>query len=733
MFFFPSIVLGQLTFADISRLKDRWYLENRIKSITDDDLFSSLDLGCTGLTRVRSAFEGREFQHAYEEWAKYWREKKQPKYLTQNYHLLIDTDLLKTYDEIRSYANANPEEKDPILRAADRIMRHEIRTWGDVVLDFGPVVDFNKEIGKSGKYGFHYWMWARPLNTAQVLTGDQRYLEEFDNLFNQWYEQRNGISRSIPELDVVYYELGLGIRNRVFIEHYFLPYEGRTSRTHERMLKTILGAARWLYELERWEGYRAGNWQIVGSYMLAEIAMVFREFKESAEWLRMGLKRLEEHMEQDFFEDGGHSERAPRNYTLLTYLSYRNLYYLLKAYKVREELEDRIQRSMGRTMDWWIAMLAPTGEVPAINDSHRGLFPIGILQDGAEFYSKREIYGVLKNLFNIAVTDPVPLPSFTSRHMPASGFTVMRSDWTRDALYMNINYGKFAGFHSHNDLLDFEVYAYGKALAVDAGIGLTYDDPLYIPWYQSSKAHNMVVVHDENLVRKEIAGENIVWSSTDAVDYFAGEHKGYAAFGVSHRRQIAFVKPRYWIVLDQLRCEKDGNTLSWYFHSPTHLIPSATGVRSSTSPGIVVIPAKAGLDARVGKGFATSTDDLTPGKSQEINWIAFDQTSSVGVTKQFPVLLYPYREKALEIEFREVSPEHYRLRTDRFTDDLYFPIHPYGDRDVSTDAVFLLLHHEPEAPVTFSLVQGTYLWYRGKEIRSSRDRVSVDGVVLGVK
>ncbi|MGA9363577.1 MAG: alginate lyase family protein [Bacteroidota bacterium] len=733
MFFFPSIALGQLTFADHSRLKDRWYLENRIKTISDDDLFSSLDLTLVGLSSVRSALETTDLQHAYEEWAKYWREKKQPKYLTQNYHLLIDTDLLKTYDEIRSYADVNPEERDSILRAADRLVRHEIRTWGDVVLDFGQVVNFDKEIGKSGKYGFHYWIWARPLTTAYVLTGDQRYLEEFDNLFNRWHEQRNDITRSIAELDVVYYELGLGIRNRVFIEHCFLPYEGRTSRTHERMLKTILGAARWLYELEKWEGYRAGNWQIVGSYMLAQIAVVFPEFKESAEWLHMGLQRLEEHMEQDFFEDGGHSERAPRNYTLLTYLSYRNLYYLLKAYKVREDLEGRIRESMGRTIDWWIAMLAPTGEVPAINDSHRGLFPVGILQDGAEFYRKREVYGVLKNLLNAAVTDPAPLPLFTSRHMPSSGFTVMRSDWTRDALYMNINYGKFAGFHTHNDLLDFEVYACGKALAVDAGIGLTYDDPLYIPWYQSSKAHNMVVVNDANLVRKDIEGENIVWSSTNGLDFFAGEHRGYAVLGVSHRRQIVFVKPRYWVVMDQLKCEEDGSTLSWYFHSPTELIPSDLGFRSSASPGVVVLPANTSLIARTGKGFAASTDDLTPGKSQEINWIAFDQASSAGATRQFPILLYPFKNEVPSIFFSKVSSEHYMLKTSEFTDDLYFPVHRYDDQEVSTDAVFLLVHHGSQRQVTFSLVQGTYLRCKGKEIWSSKERASVDGVVSDIK
>jgi hypothetical protein len=733
MSFFPAFALGQLTFANGSRLKDQRYLENRLKVISDDDVFSSVDLKLAGLSGVRSAVEKRDFQRAYEEWAKYWREKKQPKYLTQNYHLLIDTDLLKSWEEIRSYADANPEERDLILKAADRIVCHEIRTWGDVVLDFGPVVDFNKEIGKSGKYGFHYWIWARPLNTAYALTGDRRYLEAFDNLFNQWYEQRNSVSRTIPELDVVYYELGLGIRNRVFIEHYFLPHEDRTITTHERVLKTILGAARWLYELERWEGYRAGNWQIVGSYMLAQIAMVFPEFKESAEWLRIGLQRLEEHIERDFFEDGGHSERAPRNYTLLTYLSYRNLYYLLNAYKVRADLKERIRKSMGRAIDWWIAMLAPTGEVPAINDSHRGLFPVGILQDGADFYDKPEVYSVLRSLFNAEVKDPAPLPSFTSRHMPSSGFTVMRSDWTRDALYMNINYGKFAGFHSHNDLLDFEAYAYGKALAVDAGIGLTYDDPLYIPWYQSSKAHNMVAVNDANLARKDIEGENIVWSSASGVDYFAGEHRGYAALGVNHRRQIVFVKPRYWVILDRLKCEKDGSTLSWYFHSPTELISSGLGFKSSASPGIVVLPASDGLDTRVGKGFAASANDLTPGKTEEIDWIAFDQTTSAGAAKQFPVLLYPYRENAPEAEFREMSPEHYVLRTDKVTDDLYFPIHLYDDGDVSTDAVFLLLHREPKTPVTFSLVQGTYLRYRGQEIWSSKEKASADGVTSDIR
>ncbi len=727
LLFFSSLVLAQLTFSNGSRLKDPRYFESQIKNISNEDLFLALNFDPPMLTNIERAVMKKDFRAAYETWAAYWNVKQQPKYITQNYRLLIDTDLLKSYDEMREYAFAHPEEKETILRSAAIILRHEICPWGDVVVKFGPTVDFNRDIGNSAKYGFHYWGWARPLNSAYILTGDQKYLAGFDELFNQWYEQRNGITGFFPELNVVYYELGLGIRNRMFIEYYLLPFTGRPWKTHERMLKTILGAARWLYELQRWEGYRPGNWQIVGSYMLVQIAMVFPEFKESPAWLDIALQRLKEHLEEDFFEDGGHSERAPRNYTLLTYLSYRNLYYLLQAYDVETDFASKTRESMGKTIDWWLAMLAPTGEVPAINDSHRGLFPVGILQDGAAFYGKPEVDGVLQNLYDITVSEPVQLPKFTSRHIPASGFTVMRSDWTRDALYMNINYGKFSGFHTHLDMLDFEVYAYGKALAVDAGMGLTYDDPLYIPWYQSSRAHNMVVVNDENLDRQGIEGENVVWHSLNSLEFFAAEHRGYAKFGVHHRRNIAFVKPRYWVVFDRLKGEKDGYTLSWYFHSPTQLIPSGIGFRSSSSPGILVLPANAGLDTRIGRGFASSTEDRTPGKTQKIEWIAFDQKTAAKATCEFNVLLYPFSSDVPRLEFTGNSAQHCVVRTSEFTDHLYLPSVSYDDGEVATDAVFLVIHEETGEPMTFSLVEGTYLNYKGKSVWFSRVKSSAEG------
>jgi len=722
----PSRMFAQRSLSAHSRLNDVAYLEKSIKAISDSNVFSSIELPLAALASVQTAVRRGDSPAAYRAWSQYWECKPQPKYVSQSYRLLIDTDLLMTYDEARSYVESRPEEKESTLVRANLLLNNVLHAWGNTVIEFGPSVDFNKEIGQSGKYGFHYWIWSRPLNTAYLLTGDQKYLAKFDELFNRWYEQRNLITRPIPELDVVYYELGLGGRNRMFIEHYLMPFEKRTWQTHERMLKTVLGAARWLYELEKWEGYRSGNWQSHGSYMLAQIAMVFPEFKESTQWLDLALQRIEEHLNQDWFEDGGHSARAPRNYTLATYLTYRNLYVLLTSYGVRRDLADRIRSSMGKTIDWWITMMAPTGEVPAINDSHRGLFPSHILRDGALFFGIPEANAILKNLLGVNAQRPSALPTYTSRHMPASGFTVMRSDWTREARYMNINYGKWNGSHTHNDMLDFEIYAYGKALAVDAGIGMTYDDSLYVPWYKSSKAHNMVVVNDLNMDRERVEGERIRWGETGSLNYFAGEHRGYARLGVHHQRQIAFVKGTYWIIFDHIESSNDGDTLSWYFHSPTTLIRNGNGFRSAEAPGILVLPADGQVKTKIGKGMAASTDHLWPGKTQEIDWISFDQMTKAGSTRQFAVLLYPYREALPSVDCSLLAADHVRVVTNNVTHDLYFSANQSSGKDVRTDAAFLLLEKIDGTPVRFSLVEGTYFSYRGVEVWRSAAIQSVD-------
>lgn len=237
----------------------------------------------------------------------------------------------------------------------------------------------------------------------------------------------------------------------------------------------------------------------------------------------------------------------------------------------------------------------------------------------------------------------------------------------------------------------------------------------------------MVVVNDENIDRQDIEGENVVWHALDSVEFFAAAHHGYAKFGIYHRRYIVFIKPRYWVIFDRLNCEKEGNTLSWYFHSPTHLIPSGPGFQSSFSPGILVLPASGSLMTRTGKGFASSTDDRTPGKTQEIDWIAFEQSTTAASISEFNTLLYPFNSKTPELEFIGNSA-HYIITTSEYTDHLYLSA-AYDDGEVATDAVFLLIHEDSDRQMTYSLIDGTYLNYRGKNIWISRLKSASEGYI----
>jgi hypothetical protein len=54
--------------------------------------------------------------------------------------------------------------------------------------------------------------------------------------------------------------------------------------------------------------------------------------------------------------------------------------------------------------------------------------------------------------------------------------------------------------------------------------------------------------------RSRPAGRLLRWTSTETVAFADAEHDGYRALPdpVSHRRRVIFVKPRYWVLVDDL-------------------------------------------------------------------------------------------------------------------------------------------------------------------------------------
>ena len=643
-------LLAATTIVSADRRTDTDYLDRQIKHISDADLFAALDLRHDGLEAVRAAVEAKDYPAAYRAWAAYWNAK-------DKVNVIAHGEGLRPMADVEATLRAKPATVEHAIRSAAPVLRHEIGGWGKVSHDHGEVVDFNFDYGRSGKYGFHYWGWSRPLLTAYHATGEQRYLAAFDRLFNQWYEQRDTVKGAINGLDAVWYELGLGLRNRFFLHYYTCPFDERPVKSHQRMLKTALGAARWLYEDEK-RSYRAGNWQMMGSYGLVDIAVRLPEFRESPDWLKIGVARLAEHIERDFYEDGCHGERVPTSYMCIAFREPRNLMTLLRAAEIENAAIERFGSRLEQVLQWWMLAANPLGGLPALNDGGGRGLPVDDLRWGAAAYDRPDFLYVVDRLVDGVKKPEGKPPEVTSAHLKPSGAAVMRGGWGPDDSYLFLNYGTHPAGHTHYATLDFEWVGRGALLAADAAIGVSYDDPLHQPWYKNARAHNMLVVDEANLDRRAARGRDVLWHSDARLDFFAATHDGYRkSHGVTHRRAVAFLKPDVFVVFDSCRSQGKAKTLSWYFHSPTELTVTSPGrVQSAAGPGVLLAeawPEQPG-DVRQGKGMCSLAQF---GGYREIDWIAYDKPARAGEDNRFAVLMMPFDDKPPAVQFTaEPSP-----------------------------------------------------------------------------
>jgi hypothetical protein len=141
----------------------------------------------------------------------------------------------------------------------------------------------------------------------------------------------------------------------------------------------------------------------------------------------------------------------------------------------------------------------------------------------------------------------------------------MRSGWDRDAHQMLVDVGPLgcpeSGAHAHADLLSVQCSIFGDPVIVDPGTHC-HGDSRWRDFFRSTAAHSTVVV--DGASQAEPAGSFgwhrrprvrlREWHSTPEVDFLDAEHDGYRSLTqpVGHRRRVIFIKPAYWIVVDDL-------------------------------------------------------------------------------------------------------------------------------------------------------------------------------------
>ncbi len=636
-----------------------------------------------------------------------------------------------TVDEYRALMRADTARYNILMRHAEDVVDYKI-PYRTGHFKFNKAIDFNYNFGESGKYGFHYWGWGYHLTSAYMLTGDERCVEAFDAMFNQWYEQRGGITNTLPQFDVVWYELGIAARLPMFIDALRLFKNARELKleTRTRILKTLLGSGRWLAEALKRNPYHPYNWPIHSAISEVYLALTFPEFKESRSWLDAARKVMEEHMQRDVYEDGGYLERTPGyGYGVFNHF-YR--YLLLFQHIAREKSYVAKYRTLLEKMvEFNVLTMSPLGTNCPFNDSFRSSVVDFVYKHGKELNRGdflRPIWPLLSEQQRMDLVTKPALPKVTSVNLADSRFAVMRSGWTEDALMMIINYGPPANHH-HYDILDFEIYAHGKAIAVDAGIGPRgYDDELHLSWYRATPSHNMVMVNDTSIDRGEAEGKDVIWAAQQFIDYFAASHSGYEkSWGVRNRRHVVFVKPCYWVIYDEIDSREGGQKLDWLFHSSLMLEEYKGGYRSKESPGFLLLPAdgSSGSVKRIKSEGMASLSGLPDEKEafRKINYISFQKMASTDVEKnRFGVLVFPYLERVPEVEcrFLRTSPvvTGTAVKDGKKEDRLFFSDgkkREFADA-IESDAQFMYIQYERNRLKKLSVVAATFCSMNGRTL-----------------
>jgi len=465
----------------------------------------------------------------------------------------------------------------------------------------------------------------------------------------------------------VYYELGAYTKTMLLLPALaVLAGRGALSAAQaEMLLKLLLGFARSLYRLQR--TYRRGNWQLVGAKTLYWLGCALPEFRAAARWRRRGLDRLRDHARRGFLADGGHEERC------WSY-GWMSLSGLLDAYRVglrtgylRGANKTALARTLRRAFRWFAATVSPSGHMLNYGDGRpTSAAPV--------FAAARQTFPRMERGDGLLGVD-----RDRSCILRPSGYAFLRCGDGPDAPQMSVNFGGWGGGHTHADLLDFDLWCFGEPLLVELGRFGSYDHPLN-PLFRSPGGHNQVVLDHVPMDRKNHAGREVLWHSTERADFFSAWHEAYEAGGapVRIRRSIVFVKPAagrapYWLVQDVVTAREYIFQASSCLHAPRpfrRIGPGRARVRGARS--CLIAFAEPGELRRFETGVDYTADEAKGRDSEDCHFaeeryrLVATRWRDVGDRRPivFTMLLLPFRGRtAPRARVRTVAAEVTQERT----------------------------------------------------------------------
>ena len=490
-----------------------------------------------------------------------------------------------------------------MIVSADRLCTHRFRLLGYAELSFGDPIDWHLDPISGRRAPLVHWsrvnpldwqtigdskviwelnrhQWLLQLGQAYRSTRDERFAEAFATAVREWM-QANPVGIGINWASSL--EVALRLIAWCWALFLFAGSQALTEDLFEEMLRQIEAHA---VHVEKYLSYYfSPNTHLTGEALgLFYAGVVCAELERAGRWRTLGARILVKEIGRQVCADGVYFEQSTyyQRYTVDIYL-----HFLLLAARNRIPVLPIVTERVQLMLDFLLAVRGPDGSMPQIGDSDGGwILPLepraaddlrGIFSTAAALFGRsdyawaaggpaHETFWLLgeQGLESFDALEPAPPERPPSRLFADGGYGVMRSGWQADAHHLIFDVGPLgcshSGGHGHADLLSVQCSAFGEPYVVDAG---TYSYTGELGWrnfFRSTAAHSTALV--DGIGQAVPAGPFVWkgrprarlgrWASTEAFDLADAEHEAYRflADPVVHRRRVIFVKPRYWILID---------------------------------------------------------------------------------------------------------------------------------------------------------------------------------------
>jgi uncharacterized heparinase superfamily protein len=497
------------------------------------------------------------------------------------------------------------EERAAMLASADALLKRQFNLLGYRTLWFGDPIDWHLDPVRGRRAPLLPWsvldtgdeealgdtrlvwelnrhQWLVRLAQAYTVTSDQRYADSAARAINAWLDAN-------PPGVGVNWASSVEVSLRMISWCWTLMLLRASSVVTGAWVQRLL-AAIWLHatHVRRYLSYYCSrNTDLTGEALgLFYVSTLFPEFRDAERWREVATRTLVAESDAQVCRDGVHFEQSTcyHRYSADTYL-----HFLLLAERNGITIPDQVHDRVRQMVEFLVAVRQNDGAIPAIGDDDGGsLLPLTdrLAADGrgrfavaAALFRRRDFVWAaggpapevawLMGPGAVAALDGIPAapPAHdASRVFPSGGYAVMRSGWEADAHQAIVDIGPIgcpvSGGHGHADLLSIQCSIFGEPCLVDAGTYSYTGESQWRDFFRSTAAHSTVIV--DGVSQAEPAGafgwngqprvRLREWHSTPEFDFLDAEHDGYLSLAdpVVHRRRVIFVKPGYWILIDDL-------------------------------------------------------------------------------------------------------------------------------------------------------------------------------------